>query len=184
MTYTWRGCARLSMSFAATLVLAAGAAGCTSSSSPGPIGAPPTPGSVTETATAVTPPAPVRAGLKGEANLAGIAVSVTEVASTKVTTTVPGEGSGPALVFTLQLHNETSADYRSAALEVSLADSKGGAAAQSTSAPATTFPEVIAAGDQATAQVVFLIAADRRDPVTLHVSVAGGTQAAEFSGKA
>jgi hypothetical protein len=170
---------------AALAVALAGVAGCTGAAQPsGVLGQPPTPGSITETVPAVTPPAPKELGLGDEATLDGLKVRVVSVSARDVESTVPTEGKGPALVFALSLRNDTATDYRTAQLEVGLLDSAGGAASRVTGAPAIPFPATVAPGAEATASYVFLIAQDVRKPVTLTVSAGAGSQPAQFRGNA
>lgn len=168
---------------AALVVGLAALAGCTGGPS-GAIGGPPTPGSINETVPGVTPPAAQQLGLADEADLAGIRVRIESVTAQDVDSTIPGEGSGPALVFKLRLRNETSGEYRTELLETALTDASGGSTSRITGAPAMPLPGTVAPGAEAEGVFVYLIAPDQRRPVTFSVSVGGGVQAAEFTGDA
>ncbi len=161
-------------------------AGCTGGSPPsGALGSPPTPGSITETVPGVTPPAARQYGLTDTAEVAGITIRIDAVTAVQSDSTIPGEKTGPALAFALTLRNGTSADYRTALLETSLTDSAGNAAGRLTgTSQAVAPPTTLAPGAEAKATFVYLIATDKRQPVTFGVSVAGGEQPAEFKGNA
>lgn len=161
--------------------------GCTATAGPtgtGPIAEPPSPGSVTSTVAVPDVGPPVKVRLKDTADLAGIQVSIDSFESAEVKSQRSGEGSGPALTFIVRVKNATGADYRTEQFQASLIDAKGNAATPITDFPATRLPAVLGPGGEDTAKVVFLLAKNVRQAVSLEVTVAAGVQSATFTGDA
>lgn len=161
--------------------------GCTGTPTPtgtGPIAEPPSPGSVTSTVAVPEVGPPTKFGLKDTADLAGIQVSIDSFESTEVKSQRPGEGSGPGLSFVVRAKNTTGADYPTEQLQANLIDAKGNAATPITDYPATRLPAVLAPGAEGTAKVVFLVAKNARQAVSIEVTVAAGVQSATFVGDA
>lgn len=145
----------------------------------------PTPGSTKATVPSqkLTVRKPVRLDAQGEA-ADGVTVRLTKVAAVKAKAVGPGEVSGPALAFTVAVHNGTGqpVDLGSTAVNVTAADDKP--ASQMSGKPANPLHGSVAAAGTATGVYVFTLAKNQRDPVTVQVTVRPADPIVVFRGRA
>ena len=113
----------------------------------------------------------------------GIDVSLTAVKSITAKAQGPGEVSGPALAITVSIKNSTSGQVSLLNTAVTLTASDGSPGSSMTAAPASQFPSELAGGQSATAVLVFTVDKDKRDPVTVEVSVDPRMPTAVFRGE-
>lgn len=113
----------------------------------------------------------------------GVDVALTAVEAITADAQGPGEVSGPALAITVSIKNSTSSQVSLLNTAVTLTASDGSPGSSMTATPATQFPSAVAAGKTATAVVVFAVAKNKRDPVTIEVSVDPRMPTAVFRGQ-
>jgi len=96
---------------------------------------------------------------------------VSGVKTQTVQAKLPGEVSGPSVVFDLTVRNTGDQTVDLNQLVVNLKDAKGAPAGSITSAPARPMPHVVGAGASARGRYVFVVPRPARGQVTIEVSL-------------
>ena len=182
---------------AASILLVASLAACTSSP---PAGAPTSEPVATEKPRTTEVPAPddttiddvideAPAGPVKDAELddvvtldSGVKVSVTEINGLTVEAETPGEVAGPAVAATIRFENESGHPLDLGGTMVTLVDAAGNVAAPTTSEPAAPTSGTLDDGGTAEGTYVFRMPEDTRNAVTLTVDYAAGAPVVVFHG--
>lgn len=132
------------------------------------------------------PPAPERTAqpvdISEPAESAGVRVSVLEQQAIEVTTRLPGEIGGPAVLLTLEFVNGTADAIDLGIVTVDLVLAGGVSANPVTTEPADPFSGVVAPGESQTADYVFSVAPDLRDDVDLTIRYSAAEPTLVFTG--
>ncbi|GIG38662.1 hypothetical protein [Cellulomonas phragmiteti] len=94
----------------------------------------------------------------------------------------PGELSGPALAFRVEVSNDSAAPVDLASVTVNVTDAAGAPGAPLSGPPAAPFTGAVDPGGSATGTYVFLVPDAARDQVVLEVSYSTDASVVVFSG--
>lgn len=100
----------------------------------------------------------------------GVTATVVRVDAIEAEARGPGEISGPALAFEVEVTNGADAEVSLDAVTVNLTDADGAPGLPMTGSPADPFGGVLAPGRSTTGVYVFTVDSDARDDVTLEVA--------------
>jgi len=114
----------------------------------------------------------------------GVRVSVTEISGLTVEAETPGEVAGPAVAATIRFENESGHPLDLGGAMVTLVDAAGNVAAPTTSEPAAPTSGTLDDGGTAEGTYVFRMPEGTRDAVTLTVDYAAGAPVVVFHGSA
>ena len=127
--------------------------------------------------------APVRIG-KNSTVSDGVTVTIADVRATTTKATVPGDVAGPGIVFTVTVQNDSQQPVDAADAVVTVTASDNSPAVMSMGEPTRMFDAPVAPGSSASASYAFRVAKDKRNPVTITVSVDPSVKVATFTGNA
>ena len=146
--------------------------------------APPTPGDVESTVEAkpIESRKPVRLDTPS-ATGTGLAAKLLEVRAVDAKAQLPGEVAGPALALTLEVRNEGRKAADLSAVVVNVTDSAAAPGTEMSAEPAQPFRGSVGAGKSVRAVYVFTVPKDKRDPITVTVSI-GEAPVLVFTGDA
>lgn len=145
---------------------------------------PPTPGSVDETASVTAMQTQPPVALDDESELGGgVSVSISKIEKLQVEAKGPGEIAGPGIRLTVAVSNDSSGPLDAGGVAVDLRDAAGVPATPIFSSGDDPLKGELAAGATGSGEYLFTIPPEQRDPVTVYVTVAGGTPVAAFQGK-
>lgn len=114
----------------------------------------------------------------------GVSVTLQEIRSGRSTAVAPGEISGPALIVTVSVANNTDKPISLNSSFVSLIDGDGILAIPSPSAPARPLSGRLAPAATAEGVYVFTTPSGARQNITVYVSPTAGVPVAQFVGDA
>lgn len=114
----------------------------------------------------------------------GLTARITGIEPITATANLPGEVQGPALAITLGLENTGRSEVSLDTVVVTFTDSSGNPGNEMTTKPARPFSGVLKRGEAARAIYVFTVAKDKRDPITINVTLGGNVPVLTFTGKA
>lgn len=113
----------------------------------------------------------------------GVTVSLKSVKSTTVTARTPGEISGPAVVVTVAISNDSTDTVNVDSAVVSLTADKGGFGVGTTAGDPKPLAGDIAPGKSVTGTYVFMLDPAKGRSVTVSVNYGAGEPVAVFTGK-
>jgi len=146
---------------------------------------PPTPGGTDETVAPreeVTKP-PVKLDKPSNTG-SGVTVQITKVKSINSKAQLPGEVAGPAVSLTVTVKNDSTKTLDIGTVVVSLLDSSGAPGNEMSAKPADPLRGTVKAGGTATGVYVFTVDKDRRNPVSVNITLAGAAPVLVFKGDA
>lgn len=111
-----------------------------------------------------------------------LVAKISKVRSQEVQAKLPGQVSGPSVVFTLTLRNEADQAIDLNQLVVNLSDAKNYPANPITSTPAVPMPHVVPAKGSASGRYVFVVPKSARKQVTIGVSLTAEDPVLVFRG--
>lgn len=114
----------------------------------------------------------------------GLTAEITEIKAVTATANLPGEVQGPALAISLRLKNTGQERANLSAVVVTVADSAGNPGSEMSTKPARPFSGVLEPGETSRAVYLFTVPKDKRDPITLSVTLGGSVPVLIFTGKA
>jgi hypothetical protein len=111
----------------------------------------------------------------------GATARVVKMEAVEGTAELPGEKSGPAVAFDLEITNGTAAPIDLTNVTVDLTNSEGLSASQ-ISTMGTIFSGTVPAGGTATAKYVYTVPAEDRADARLNIKYSAGTPVVVFTG--
>lgn len=114
----------------------------------------------------------------------GIVVELAKLQAINAKAQGPGEVSGPAVAVEVVVRNETNRPQSLTNAVVNLTDARNAPGSLMTGPPAKTFSASVDAGQQAIATYVFTVPPERRNPITVDVSVDPSLPTVLFRGRA
>jgi hypothetical protein len=112
----------------------------------------------------------------------GVTARITSIEPIDAQSSLPGEISGPAVQFTIEVTNGTPAEINMDAVTVDLRDAAGLPAYQITTAPAEPFSGSVAPGDSTTGRYVFTLAPENRSNAFLTINYSADTPTVVLTG--
>lgn len=144
------------------------------------------PGSIKET----VPAKPVKTAkpisLDGKKAAVGkkISARLTNIRHQYVRSLIPGQLQGSSVVFDVVIENRSQQSIGLNNATVTVLDSKDDPAPELTWKPAKAFPAAVGAGESATGTFVFIVSKDRRNPITVDLTINAELQVVVFRGDA
>lgn len=111
-----------------------------------------------------------------------VTAQITSIRHRNVRAQIPGEYPGPSILFNLKISNGSTESIDLNPLVVNVLDSSKAPANRITSAPATQMTNVLAPGSSAQATYVFVVPKNRRNRVTIEVTISPARAAVVFKG--
>jgi hypothetical protein len=114
----------------------------------------------------------------------GATVRITSVKAINAKAQLPGEVAGPGVALTVVVKNSSAEPLNIGTVVVSLLDATGAPGNEMSSAPAKPFSGTLASGKTATGVYVFTVGKQRREPISVSVTLTGGAPVLVFKGNA
>jgi len=114
----------------------------------------------------------------------GATVRITSVKALNAKAQLPGEVAGPAVALTVVVKNSSAEPLNIGTVVVSLLDATGAPGNEMSSAPAKPLTGTLASGKTATGVYVFTVGKQRREPISVSVTLTGGAPVLVFKGDA
>lgn len=114
----------------------------------------------------------------------GATVRITSVKAINAKAQLPGEVAGPAVALTVVVKNSSAEPLNIGTVVVSLLDATGAPGNEMSSAPAKPLTGTLASGKTATGVYVFTVGKQRREPISVSVTLTGGAPVLVFEGDA
>jgi hypothetical protein len=114
----------------------------------------------------------------------GASVRITSVKAINAKAQLPGEVAGPGVALTVVVKNSSAEPLNIGTVVVSLLDATGAPGNEMSSAPAKPFSGTLASGKTATGVYVFTVGKQRREPISVSVTLTGGAPVLVFKGNA
>ncbi|MET1006927.1 MAG: hypothetical protein ABWX96_15375 [Propionibacteriaceae bacterium] len=114
----------------------------------------------------------------------GVTVRITKIKSISSKAQLPGEVAGPAVSLTVTVKNDSAKTLDIGTVVVSLIDSSGAPGNEMTAKPADPLRGTVKSGGTATGVYVFTVDKDKRNPVSVNITLAGAAPVLVFKGDA
>lgn len=145
---------------------------------------PPSKGNTKETVPSGTQASKKPVGLDESSNSGDVVVKVTDVKTVKAKAQIPGEVSGPGLLISVSVKNNSEKALDLGAVLVTVYDSSDAPAGEMTMAPNKPMKGSLKPGATAKGAYLFTIPKKRRSPIVVNVTLPTGSPVAVFRGDA
>jgi hypothetical protein len=113
----------------------------------------------------------------------GVTARITQITPIQATASLPGDLEGPAIAVTIEIDNTSPTPVGLTGAAVTLTDSAGNQAANSSGNSAAPLAGMVVEGGKATGTYVFVVPPDARNPVTITVGYSPSSPTLVFAGE-